>query len=70
MPAIRISPEDLMERLKSENILIVDVRQDEPYESSTLKIADSVRLLPNDDDAINKFMQSIDKTKPIVTYCT
>jgi len=70
MPALRISPEDLMERLKSETILIVDVRQDEPYENSKLKISGSVRLLPNDDEAINRFMQSVEKTKPIVTYCT
>lgn len=70
MPAIRISAEDLAARLKSENILIVDVRQDEPYENSTRKIAGSVRLLPNDDEAINKFMQATEKTRPIVTYCT
>jgi len=70
MPALRISPEDLLKRLKSENLLIVDVRQDTPYENSKLKIAGSVRLLPNDDESINMFMKSIDKTKPIVTYCT
>ncbi|MBP2641016.1 MAG: hypothetical protein H6Q66_1967 [Firmicutes bacterium] len=70
MPALRISPEDLMERLKSETILIVDVRQDEPYENSKLKISGSVRLLPNDDEVINGFMQSTEKTQPIVTYCT
>ncbi len=70
MPAARISPEDLMTRMKSEDILIVDVRQDEPYEKSNRKIMGSVRVNPNDDEAIKAFMKTLDKTRPVVTYCT
>ncbi|MBP1763586.1 MAG: hypothetical protein H6Q65_644 [Firmicutes bacterium] len=70
MPAARISPEDLMTRMKSEDVLIVDVRQDEPYEKSSRKIAGSVRVEPNDDEAIKAFMKTLGKTKPVVTYCT
>jgi len=70
VPAARISPEDLMTRMKSEDILIVDVRQDEPYEKSRRKIAGSVRVDPNNDEAIQTFMKTLVKTKPVVTYCT
>jgi len=70
MPAIRISLEDLMKRLKSEDILLVDVRQDDSYAASKTKITGSVRVDPNDDAALAAFMATLDKSKPVVTYCT
>ena len=39
MPALRISPADLAKRMAEEEVLVVDVRQDEPYGNSDLKIA-------------------------------
>lgn len=70
MPALRISPADLAKRMAEEEVLVVDVRQDEPYGNSDLKIAGSVRLDPNSDEAIQAFMAAHDKAKPVVTYCT
>lgn len=70
MPAIRISPEEVIERLKVEDVLLVDVRQDESYNGSASQITGSVRLDPNDDAAIQAFMAKLDKSQPVVTYCT
>ena len=70
MPAIRISAQDLKEKMAKEKFLILDLRQDESFDGSKEKIKDAVRLDPNDDAAIRRMMDSTDKNAAIVGYCT
>lgn len=70
MPAIRVAPKDLKEKMEHEKVIILDLRQNESYEGSQEQIKDSVRLDPNDPEVIQQMIDSIDKTAAIVGYCT
>lgn len=70
MPAPRISVEEMKKRLETEDITILDVRQDEPYAESSIKIKGSIRIDPNSDAAIQSFINLAVKNRPIITYCT
>ena len=70
MPAIRISPKDLKEKMEHEKFIILDLRQNDSYDDSQEQIKDAVRLDPNDDEAIQRMIDSIDKDAAIVGYCT
>ena len=70
MPAIRISPEELKQKMEQEKFIILDLRQPEVYESSQEQIKGSIRLDPNDDEAIRRMIDNTDKNAAIVGYCT
>ena len=70
MPAIRISPEELKQKMEQEKFIILDLRQPEVYEGSQEQIKGSIRLDPNDDAAIRRMIDSTDKNAAIVGYCT
>jgi len=70
MPAIRISPQDLKEKMEQEKFIILDLRQNDSYDNSPEQIKGAVRLDPNDDAAIQRMMDSTDKNAAIVGYCT
>jgi rhodanese-related sulfurtransferase len=70
MPAIRISPEDLKQEMEHEQFIILDLRQEESYDGSEEQIKGAIRLDPNDDEAIQRMMDSTDKNAAIVGYCT
>ena len=70
MPAIRISPEELKQKMVQEKFIILDLRQPEVYESSQEQIKGSIRLDPNDDEAIRRMIDNTDKNVAIVGYCT
>ena len=70
MPAMRISPKDLKEKMDHEKFIILDLRQPEAYEESHEQIKGAVRLDPNDDNAIQRMIDATDKNAAIVGYCT
>lgn len=70
MPAIRIAPKDLKEKMEHEKFIILDLRQNDSYDGSEEQIRDAVRLDPNDDEAIQRMIESTDKNAAIVGYCT
>jgi len=70
MPAIRITPKDLTEKMAQEKFIVLDLRQTDSYDESQEQIKDSVRLDPNDDAAIQRMIDSLDKEASIVGYCT
>jgi rhodanese-related sulfurtransferase len=70
MPAIRISAADLRQQMEHEQFIILDLRQDESYDSSEEQIKGAIRLNPNDDEAIQRMIDSTDKNAAIVGYCT
>jgi len=70
MPAIRISPQELKEKMAHEKFIILDLRQTDSYDESQEKIKDAVRLDPNDEQAIQRMMDSTGKNAAIVGYCT
>jgi predicted sulfurtransferase len=70
MPAIRIAPKDLKEEMEHEKFIILDLRQNDSYEGSQEKIEGAIRLDPNNDDAIQRMIDSTDKNAAIVGYCT
>ena len=70
MPAIRITPKDLKEKMAQGKYIILDLRQTDSYDGSQEQIQGSVRLDPNDDAAIQRMMDSTDKNSAIVGYCT
>lgn len=70
MPAIRITPEELKEKMNHEKFIILDLRQNDSYDGSQEKIKDSVRLDPNDNEAIQRMIENTDKNTAIVGYCT
>jgi rhodanese-related sulfurtransferase len=55
---------------KGESITILDVRQSSGYSMSSKKIEGAVYLDPNNDAAIMEFVKTLDKDRPIITYCT
>ena len=70
MPAIRISAQELKEQMEHEEFIILDLRQNDSYDESQEQIPGSIRLDPNDDEAIQRMMDSTDKNAAIVGYCT
>ena len=70
MPAIRISPEELKQKMEQEKFIILDLRQPEVYESSQEQNKGSIRLDPNDEEAIQRMIDNTDKNAAIVGYCT
>lgn len=70
MPAMRIIPKDLKEKMEQEKFIILDLRQNDSYDGSQEKIKDAVRLDPNDNEAIQRMIDSTDKNAAIVGYCT
>ena len=70
MPAIRISPEELKQKMEQEKFIILDLRQPDAYESSLEQINGSIRLDPNDNEAIQRMIDNTDKNAAIVGYCT
>ena len=70
MPAIRISAQELKEQMEHEEFIILDLRQNDSYDESQEQIPGSIRLDPNDDEAIQRRMDSTDKHAAIVGYCT
>ena len=70
MPAIRISPEELKQKMEQEKFIILDLRQSDAYESSQEQIKGSIRLDPNDNEAIQRMIDNTDKNAAIVGYCT
>ena len=70
MPAIRITPKDLIEKMAQGKYIILDLRQTDSYDGSQEQIQGSVRLDPNDDAAIQRMIDSTDKNAAIVGYCT
>ena len=69
MPAPRITAEELKKRLDHETLTIIDVRQWEPYNESSIAISGSIRLDPNSDQEIQAWADTADKNRPVVTYC-
>jgi len=70
MPAPRISAAELTERLTHEAITIVDVRQGDPYTESSVTLPGSIRLDPNNDQDIQAWLETSNKSQPVVTFCT
>ena len=70
MPAIRISPKDLKEKMEQDKFIILDLRQNDSYDGSTEQIKNAVRLDPNDNEAIQRMIDNTDKNAAIVGYCT
>ena len=70
MPAVRITPKDLKKAMAQEKFIILDLRQNESYDGSQEKIKDAVRLDPNDNEAIQRMIDSTDKNEAVVGYCT
>ena len=70
MPAVRITPQDLKAKMEQEKFIILDLRQPDAYESSQEQIKGSIRLDPNDDEAIRRMIDNTDKNVAIVGYCT
>ena len=70
MPAVRITPKDLKEKMEHEKFIILDLRQNDSYDGSQEQIKDSVRLDPNDNDAIQRMIEGTDKNAAIAGYCT
>lgn len=56
--------------MEQEKFIILDLRQPEVYESSQEQIKGSIRLDPNDDEAIRRMIDNTDKNAAIVGYCT
>jgi rhodanese-related sulfurtransferase len=67
---LRISVDEVINRLKTEDVLLLDVRQPDSYNGSKMKITDSVRVDPNDPAALEALLAGLDKAKPVVAYCT
>ncbi len=70
MPAIRIAPSELKEKLDQDQYIILDLRQNDSYDGSQEQIKGAVRLDPNDEDAIRNMIDKTDKNAAIVGYCT
>jgi rhodanese-related sulfurtransferase len=70
MPAIRITPKELKEKMAQGKCIILDLRQTDSYDGSQEQIQGSVRLDPNDDAAIQRMIDNTDKNAAIVGYCT
>lgn len=70
MPAIRISAQDLKDKMAREKFIILDLRQNDSYDGSQEQINDSIRLDPNDNEAIQRMIDRTDKKVAIVGYCT
>ncbi len=62
----RINKEDLKARLGSKDLLILDVRTDRDWESSSLKIKDAIRRNPG---IVDFWASDLPKDKTIVLYC-
>lgn len=62
----RISKEDLKAQLGSKDLLILDVRTDRDWESSSLKIKDAIRRNPG---IVDFWASDLPKDKTIVLYC-
>lgn len=69
MPIPRITIEELMTKLeKKEEFAIIDVRADDSYNSSNLKIKGALRITL---DELEKNVKSVPQGKDIIiTYCT
>lgn len=70
MPAIRIAPSELKEKMEKDEYIILDLRQNDSYDGSQEQIKGSVRLDPNDEEAIRYMIDNTDKSAAIVGYCT
>jgi len=71
MEVPRISVDELKTMMdKNDPVLILDVRGSAAYATSHRKIKGAVFLDPNDNDAINKYAETLDKNIPVVAYCT
>lgn len=64
--APRIAPEKLKGWLGNPDVLIIDVRQPEDWQSSTTKIKGALHLNPDD---VKSWAPAIPKDKKIVLYC-
>lgn len=68
MPIPRITKEELQAKMdKNEDLVIVDVRAEDSYNSSNQKIKGSIRITL---DELEKGIKNPPVGKEIITYCT
>jgi rhodanese-related sulfurtransferase len=65
---LRINVDEIRRRMDSgEDVLFIDTRNPQAWESSSQKLPEAVRI-PN--DALEQHLSDLPRNKPIVTYCT
>ncbi len=68
MPILRITKEELKTKLdKKEDLVIIDVRAEDSYNTSSLKIKGAMRITL---DELEKGIKNPPQGKEIITYCT
>ena len=65
--SLRITKDELVKMMEDENLIILDVRQDRDWESSSYKIKGAVREEP---ERFSKWYGNYAKDRPIVLYCS
>ena len=61
---VRISPDDARDMIDDRDVTIVDIRDPESFTAGRLLNAQALS-----NDTAPAFLQSADKTKPVVVYC-
>lgn len=59
-----ISTEELIRRMRSEDILLIDVRPEEEYEKGHIENAACIPI-----ERLHEELKTLDKEKPVVVYC-
>lgn len=65
MAVPRTEPDELVKRL--DDVVLVDVRNDEDYASSTRKLPGAVRIPV---EYVDERAEDLDPNREVVTYCT
>ena len=67
----RVGPSDVIKLLESgKQPIILDARQQQAYDANPIKIHGSIRLSPEDLKSGGATSLDLDKTRPVVAYCT
>ncbi len=63
----KLNAVDFNDKIKNENVQLIDVRRPEEYAEAHIKNASNINFY--DADFIEKMTQNLDKSKPVYLYC-